>query len=312
MRFTVVAVAFVVTLAAVRQQQTPPFRGGVNIVEVAVSVLDGGQPVRGLTAKDFSVRDDGTAQTIDELVAEDVPLAVTFVLDLSGQIEVVSKGPAVIAAVNDAAKALRPQDRIRILSIQNAVREALPWTPGGAAVAVPPMERGWSVLNDGLGAAFLSARGAIPRPVIVVLTAAVDVMGVVSYGHLDALARSSDAVLFAVVPFVPKDSVDVRLAPSGTPEQAAAKAFKELHAGDFNGINELRNLARLTGGETFEFDATMSGLPRAINAVRGSYVLRFQPHDARKPGWHELDVRVNRGRYNVRSRRGYLVPTSGK
>ena len=307
MRFTIVAVAFVMSLGAVRQQQAPPFRGGVNMVEVAVSVLDGAQPVRGLTVKDFSIRDDGTQQTIDELIAEDVPLAVTFVLDLSGQVRQLP----VIAGLNDAAKALRPQDRIRILSIQDAVREALPWTAGGTSIALPAMEQGWSVLNDGLGTAFLSARGAIPRPVIVVLTAAVDVFGVVSYAHLDALARSSDAVLFAVVPYVPKDSVDLRLAP-GTPEQAAAKVFKELHAGDFNGITELRSVARLTGGQTFEFDATMSGLPRAINAVRGSYVLRFQPHDAKKPGWHELDVRVNRGSYSVRARRGYLVPGSAK
>lgn len=310
MRFTIIALVFFLSLGAVQQQQAPPFRGGVNMVEVAVSVLDGAQPVRGLTVKDFSIRDDGMQQAIDELVAEDVPLAVTFVLDLSGQIE--GARLPVVAGLNDAANSLRPQDRIRILSIQNAVRETLPWTSGGTSIALAPMERGWSVLNDGLGMAFLSARGAIPRPVIVVLTAAVDVMGVVSYGHLDALARSSDAVLFAVVPFVPKDSVDLRLAPSGTPEQAAAKAFKELHASDFNGINELRDLARLTGGQTFEFDATMSGLSRAINAVRGSYILRFQPHDARKPGWHDLDVHVSRGKYNVRTRRGYLVPGSGK
>lgn len=50
---------------AAQQQQPPTFRSGVELVEVDAVVVDGdGNPVRGLTAGDFVVRDRGRPQTI--------------------------------------------------------------------------------------------------------------------------------------------------------------------------------------------------------------------------------------------------------
>ena len=46
-------------------QQPPPFRAGVDVIELDVSVLDDdGRPVTGLTAADFTVREDGRPQQI--------------------------------------------------------------------------------------------------------------------------------------------------------------------------------------------------------------------------------------------------------
>ena len=68
------------TAAGMRKRPEPPagsqtaFRSDVDLVRLDVSVLDrSGTPVRGLTAADFTVLEDGQAQTIDVCDAVDLP-----------------------------------------------------------------------------------------------------------------------------------------------------------------------------------------------------------------------------------------------
>ncbi|HET9468547.1 MAG TPA: VWA domain-containing protein [Vicinamibacterales bacterium] len=72
--------ALAVTLAGQRSESPLPsssqtvFRTGVDLVLLDVSVLDErGQPVRGLTAEDFTIFDNGQAQPIRTFVPVDVP-----------------------------------------------------------------------------------------------------------------------------------------------------------------------------------------------------------------------------------------------
>lgn len=53
--------------------QTPVFRGGTDLVQLTVRVLDRDRkPVRGLVASDFTILIDGTTQPIDAAAAEDI------------------------------------------------------------------------------------------------------------------------------------------------------------------------------------------------------------------------------------------------
>ena len=60
------------------QSQRPPvFRGGVELVQLDVTVLDKtGKPVRGLTKDDFTLLEDGKPQPIEAFTEIDVPEAV--------------------------------------------------------------------------------------------------------------------------------------------------------------------------------------------------------------------------------------------
>jgi VWFA-related protein len=66
-------------------------------------------------------------------------------------------------------------------------------------------------------------------------------------------------------------------------------------------------LAERTGGATFSF-AQQKGLEKAIQALgeelNSQYVLSFTP-EATEPGYHRLEVRVNRPGVEVRARPGY-------
>ncbi len=79
MRFVTLACAFVCASLAVIAQQAPPasqpvFRGGVDVVQLDVLVLDKQRrPVRGLTAADFTVRERGKPQPIVAVSEVDVP-----------------------------------------------------------------------------------------------------------------------------------------------------------------------------------------------------------------------------------------------
>ena len=67
-------VAFAVLVRAQDQLPRPVFKTGVELVHLDVSVLDKNrQPIRGLTATDLTVKEDGKPQAIANFVAIDVP-----------------------------------------------------------------------------------------------------------------------------------------------------------------------------------------------------------------------------------------------
>src|SRR5947208_9698255 len=70
---------------AVRAQDVT-FSSKVEAVRVDVLVTDGGLPVRGLTAQDFEIRDNGVLQAIDLVSFEQIPLNVVLAVDMSDSV----------------------------------------------------------------------------------------------------------------------------------------------------------------------------------------------------------------------------------
>src|SRR5436190_1001606 len=63
--------------------QTSTFSSKVEAVRVDVLVTDKGRPVRGLSASDFEVFDNGVRQHVDLASFEQIPLNVVLALDMS-------------------------------------------------------------------------------------------------------------------------------------------------------------------------------------------------------------------------------------
>ena len=92
----VVALALVVPLTAQQPQPPPPvFRSGAQLTVETVTVKDkAGRPIEGLTAKDFSITEDGVPQTISFVEFQRVPNPS----DPLQAADAVPAGPAAVAA----------------------------------------------------------------------------------------------------------------------------------------------------------------------------------------------------------------------
>ena len=65
LRTSLALVVFSTCLLAQDQSERPVFKGGVDLVQLDVSVLDGNRmPMRGLTAADFTVLEDGKPRPV--------------------------------------------------------------------------------------------------------------------------------------------------------------------------------------------------------------------------------------------------------
>lgn len=89
-----------------------------RLVVVPVSVTDAaGQPVLGLTAKDFFVREEGKTQQIEQIgTAEKVPLEIALLFDISASTDAMFQFEQETAA-HFLQQVMRPEDRATIFTI---------------------------------------------------------------------------------------------------------------------------------------------------------------------------------------------------
>jgi len=273
-------------LLAARQQNV--FHAETEGVSVNVSVRSGNKAVTGLTAADFELRDNGVKQSIATLSVEALPIDVTLLLDVSHSVEG-QRLERLKYSVGETAQLLHPEDRLRLIAVQHTLREVFPFQPGGSRPSVESLTAaGGTSLYDGLAAAMMRASTPDRRQLIVAYTDGQDTISVMSIDTVREIAGFADAVVQLVVP-------TIRAPGSSRPEVIPAAGV-------------LSDLATRTGGQLFimDFAAPISdAFKQAIDDFRTSYVLRYTPTGVTRAGWHELDVKVTSGTYDVRARKGY-------
>ena len=99
-------VVLLVVAAAAAVPGAQHFTARALAVRVDVLVTDGRQPVTGLTARDFDLKDDGVVQAIAEIDHEQLPLNLILVFDTS-----TSVAGARLRALLDAGQSLIDQLR---------------------------------------------------------------------------------------------------------------------------------------------------------------------------------------------------------
>lgn len=98
---------------ATPETATPLFRTGVSDVRVDVQVTEDNRPVKGLTAGDFKITDNGQPQNIVYFAQEREPLALLLLLDVSGSMREHIEQMATTAL--RALEFLTPGDRVAIM-----------------------------------------------------------------------------------------------------------------------------------------------------------------------------------------------------
>lgn len=305
--------------------EPPVFAVGTEAVHLDVFVARDGAPVPGLSADDFEVLDDGVRQQVEVVSGEPAATHALLVFDTSSS--VAGRRLAELKAAGAAfVNGLRPEDRAGLLLFNHRARLAVP--PGSdrsavlAALAAARAEGG-TALHDAL---FLGLGLADPdqgRPVLVVFSDGADRLSWLDPQQLVDVARQTEAVLYAVDASEPVKRDDWR--PESGPEQTTAVADRGGFLEGQRGVDVrqghvrpkappesvLRKLAAETGGQVWP--AGGGELQQAfldlLAEVRSRYVLRYQPAQKRKSGWHPVEVRLrNQPGAELRVRKGYFVP----
>lgn len=234
--------ALVLVVADRAYAQEPGFRSGADVVALTVTITNaGGQFVRGLTARDLVVYDDGVEQPIVRFGSEEVPLDVAFVLDTSGSMW--SELPRMKKAALALVSLLRAGDRAAIFDVKTIVEVAARLTADRNAIALA-LERiyasGSSSIYAGVSAALRefererSTSTEMRRQALVLLSDGLDNGSVVRFSDVAQLARRLDVTIY---------SVALRSDPP------SSRSLPLLEAEDVRTYdNALNSLARDTGG----------------------------------------------------------------
>jgi VWFA-related protein len=301
----VMAVATIVASTSAQQSQRV-FRAGTSIVTVDVSVLDGSKLVRGLTAADFEVLDDGVTQQLEMLDVESLPLDLTVIVDTSGSVEPMTED--IRLYVKNAAEVLRIDDRFRLITFAGDVHDVFGLRP---ATETPPVEAigadGATSIYDALMAGLMRTRRGDRRQLLVAFTDGIETNSAMDLSAVQEVARRSDSVLDI---FIVK-----QVFPGPQPVRYLDTRGYWLTRAEYE-LDKLGDVARATGGwldDVYVRPQLPERLKQTLEDFRTSYVLRYRPEGVTQQGWHTIDVRVRSGSYKVRARSGYYwgAPGSG-
>ncbi|NOT44307.1 MAG: VWA domain-containing protein [Acidobacteria bacterium] len=278
--------------------QGPVFESGTELVRVTVSVVDrDGQPVSGLTARDFAVEEDGVPQQIRTFVrgddpAPDLPTHLGLLFDTSGSMgdDIELSRTAAIRFLNGLPEAAD----MTLVDFDSEVRV----TRFGQADFPRLVERirqrrprGLTALYDALGVYLDGASSNEGRTVLVVYTDGGDTQSALSYRDTLALVRTSDVTIY-VVGFLSRQSGVGRL------QQRAM----------------LSQLAEASGGLAY-FPGGLRDVDQAyaqiLAQVRGQYTLGYVSTNTAADGqWREVGLRLTRpdlSRVRLLARDGYFA-----
>ncbi|HKW00242.1 MAG TPA: hypothetical protein VJN96_10485 [Vicinamibacterales bacterium] len=299
-----------VAIVPARQEQV--FRARSDAVAIQVAVKSGNRPVGGLTAADFDLRDNGVAQVINNISIEQIPLDLTFLLDLSSSVDGATL-ERLKAALRDTVALLRPDDRVRLIAISQVLQEIVPLQAGGESI---PLDRltaeGATSLYDGLAAAMMRPTDPGRRQFVLALSDGRDSTSIIDEATAESVARLTDVVVDIVVP-VSADTTRTVDLNTGSPQFRGQQRTTAVVSGTRPPPVSLPlilpKLVALTAGEVLTFtpnDSISSVFRRTLDDFRAAYVLRYVPQGVPRDGWHDVVVTVKKpGKYDIRARKGY-------
>ena len=273
-----------------------PFRGGIDLVSLNVTVSDGQRYVTDLEEGDFEIFEDGIKQQTTFFSKVQQPIALAVLLDTSASME--GKLETAQEAAIGFARRIRPADVMEVIDFDSQVTILQTFTND-----VPALERAirQATINGSTSlynAIYISlkdlrkaraAGGDIRREAIVVLSDGDDTSSLVDYDEVLDVAKRSNTAIYAI----------------GLKQNGGARDFRQAEF-------VLKQLAQETGGRAF-FPATVAELPRIYEQISqelsSQYALGYVSRNpARNGAWRRLSIRVGRQGLVGRTRLGYYAP----
>lgn len=299
MRSAILGVALVAAAVAGLAGQPGRFQAGVELVNVAVMVMDRrGHFISDLKPEDFVLLEDGKQQDVTHFLrgdadADALNLRLGLLLDTSGSMQD-DIGMARTAAIK-FLNALPEAHDITLVDFDTEVRVAR----YGVADLPRLIERirsrrtsGWTALYDALGIYLDGIHELDGRKVLVLYSDGGDTRSAQTFSDVLEMLKSSDVIVYGI----------------GFLEHQPTAVRNEQKM-------RLQQLADVTGGQAFFPTSTRmltDIFDQIVSQVRAQYSLGFTSSNALRDGtWRKLEVRLvpeHLQHLRVRSRKGYYAP----
>ena len=284
--------------------QSATFRKVTDIVPVHVTVrTNGGEIVRGLTAKDFEVFDNGSRREILTFSSEPVPVSVAILLDRSGSLDTYARQ---VARAGDAfLDHLLPGDRV---SLQTLATDCQPLTTDfslvrGAIAAGLPSDPG-SAIWAGLDRTVSLFPDTTSRRAVLLVTDGENDSGEGLLRQTNSASRPLGRCryLTPVTPFaMTADGAARHIERDGALVYAIGISERAQLFG-----STLGRIASRSGGRHYGGDNLAATFTEIADELHLQYLLGFQAAAADGKA-HAIDVRVKRSGVVVRARKAYFT-----
>ena len=272
-------------------------RMNVDLVLVPVTVTDPmNRLVTGLEKEDFQVFENNKDQKIRTFAAEDAPVSIGIIFDLSGSMT--SKLVRARESILQFIKTANPQDEFFVIGFNDRPELIEDFTN-----SVEDIEARLATVRSGHRTALLDAiyfgvtkmkDARHERKALLVVSDGGDNRSRYTEGEVRAQVREADVEIYSIGIFDP-------YAP--TPEERT-------------GPQLLDDVSEVTGGRLFRVDDVdeMSDIAEKISTeLRNQYVIGYRPGDLTRDGkWRKVKVKVNPPQglppLTIYARTGYYAP----
>jgi Ca-activated chloride channel homolog len=298
-----VALALVLTVPALSAQETPsPGEPGFTLYTASQLVVlnvgvqnSHGANIKGLTAQDFKIFEDGHPQTIKQFAAEDRPVTIGIVVDASGSMR--ARQPEVVTAALAFVRASNPQDETFVVNFNDHASEGLPpQVPFSndpqqlRAALLGPKAEGRTALYDALSlAADHLSKGKWENKALLLISDGGDNNSTHNFTETMHALEMSGATVYSIALFDPDEHE--------------------------HNLGVLHRLSRMSGGEAFEPMDISEIEPLCLRIaadIRASYTLAYTPP---QPDQHTTPRKIkvtvtaanNPGKLAIRTRTSYVL-----
>lgn len=294
---TAVAAAILAAVYSLSARAQFSYKTGIDVAGFTVTVVNrAGEPVKGLTADDFDVREDGAAQSVTYFTAgeaEDaVPLHIGLLFDTSESMEkdLAFSRNAAIRFLKTFSKAV-DFTLVEFADDVRAARFAQSEFPRLVERIRGSKAKGRTSLYDAVTVYLGSAFDLTGRKVLVIFTDGDDTASSRRWDETLRLLRASDVTVYPMGFLSNRGSARLGLQ------------------------SKLMEIARLTGGRAV-FPGSMKELDPMYATIaaeiQGQYVLGYVPTNAARDGkWRKVEIKLKRQsaeKLQLRTREGYFAP----
>lgn len=315
-------------------------------VTVTVTNQDG-HFVTGLKRDDFEIYEDGVLQTTSHFDAERVPVSLGISVDTSGSMVGERWVAAQAALNRFLVDLLGPQDEVFLQRFDTRPELLQPWTSdrraaGRMLTGVTP--KGGTAMFDAVSDAIpLAQRGSKRKKALVVISDGQDTSSQMRPDELTRMIQQSEVLVYAIgidpsgsslsasrragsssggstparqqssQPPIPASFPGRKLKAAKTPPPPPTpRPSVPSTRGSSGGVNvdALRSMTDDSGGRT-EIIQSAQDLDAATAGIAGElsqqYFLAYSSAAPKDGRWHTIEVRIKKGSYVVRARRGFIA-----